>query len=77
MTSLSCDVVPPGVREIWRELPLGVEEPGASISMGVEAIIAVGSSSDCTRLPPGLRARQDVVVGEAEDQSVWVAFIGR
>lgn len=42
MTSLSCDVVPPGALEIWRELPLGVEEPGPSISMGVEAIIAVG-----------------------------------
>lgn len=41
MTSLSCDVAPPGAREIWSELPLGVADPEASISIGVEAMVAI------------------------------------
>lgn len=41
MTSLSCDVAPPGALEIWSELPLGVAEPEASISIGVEAMVAI------------------------------------
>lgn len=64
MMSLNCDVVPPGALEIWSELPLGVEEPGASMSMGVEAMVAVGSSSGCARPPLGHRTEQVAVVGE-------------
>lgn len=41
MTSLNCDVAPPGAREIWSELPLGVADPEASISIGVEAMVAI------------------------------------
>ena len=41
MTSLSCDVAPPGAREIWSELPLGVADPETSISIGVDAMAAM------------------------------------